>query len=103
MSAQDKKSADESHPAVDRPIFAAEVQNFLSNFNGAEMWQPLEKPGQEWARFVLGGPDDVNAPHIWFIKLPPNYIVGRHYHNVHRLDIVLKGSYTLDGVERREG
>jgi hypothetical protein len=88
---------------TDRPIFVAEVENFLYSMNGAEMWRPLEKPGQEWARFVLGGQEDANAPQIWFIKLPPNYVVGRHYHNVHRIDVVLQGSYTLDGVERKAG
>lgn len=92
-----------SDGTTDTPIFVAEVKNFLYSMKDAEMWSPLEKPGQEWARFILGAPDEPNAPQIWFIRLPPNYVVGRHYHNVHRIDVVLQGSYTLDGVERKEG
>jgi len=88
---------------ADRPIFAAEVENYLCSLGDEAMWKPLEKVGQAWSRFVLGGPEDASAPVIWFIRLPPNYVVGRHYHNVHRIDVVLEGSYTLDGVLRKAG
>lgn len=99
----DAYQVDNGDGTVDRPIFAAEVENYLASLNDAKFWRPLEKPGQEWARFVLGGPDEPNAPQIWFIRLPPNYIVGRHLHHVHRLDVILEGSYTLDGVVRKAG
>jgi hypothetical protein len=87
----------------DRPIFASEVDKYLGSLGDAKMWQPLEKEGQEWVRFILGAPDEPNAPQIWFIRLPPNHVTERHYHNVHRLDLLLDGSYTLEGVERKKG
>ncbi len=87
----------------DTPTYASLVEKYMTSLHDAKMWTPLEKPGQEWARFILGGPEDQHAPHIWFIRLPPNHVTGRHYHNVHRLDLIIEGSYMLEGKLRKAG
>ena len=84
-------------------IFADEVKGFLSSIDDPSIYRPLELPGQEWARFILGGKDNPAAPQVWIVKLPPNFVVPRHYHKTNRLEVMLRGSYTLDGKERGAG
>jgi len=85
-------------------ILVTEARKALTSLDDESIWQQLEQlPGCRWARFILGNREDVHAPQIWIVELPPNYTVPRHYHNVHRLEIMLKGSYRLDGEERGPG
>jgi hypothetical protein len=86
----------------DGAIFATEVADPLTSLDDASIWRSLG-PGQQWARFILGGRDDTHAPQVWIIELPPHYVIPQHYHDVHRIEIMLKGSYRLDGQERGPG
>lgn len=83
-------------------IFVSDVSNYMTTLKSRDIWCPLELPNQEWARFVLGSPEE-DAAQVWIVKLPPNFIVPRHYHTVHRLEILIEGSYTMDGKLREKG
>jgi ChrR Cupin-like domain len=51
---------------------------------------------QGLALHVLGEEDDLSAPIVEMLRLPPNYVLSRHFHTSHRLEIVLQGSVTIE-------
>ena len=83
-------------------IFVTDLSNYSTTLDDPDIWCKLELPGQEWVRFVLGDKDS-DAAQVWVVNLPPNYVVPRHYHTVHRMEILLKGSYMMDGKLRKPG
>ncbi|HMK99866.1 MAG TPA: hypothetical protein VK428_06725 [Acidimicrobiales bacterium] len=48
--------------------------------------------------YVLGrGGDDLAAPAVVVLEMPPGYVLFRHAHVCHRFEVVVKGSMTADG------
>ncbi len=83
-------------------IFITDLAKYTTSLDDASIWHKLELPGQEWVRFVLGERGQ-NAAQVWIVKMPPNYVVPRHYHEVHRLEILLEGEYRMDGKLHKKG
>jgi hypothetical protein len=51
------------------------------------------------ASFVLGDPDDLEAPLALFMNLPPGWVLDRHAHDCHRFEVVITGSMiATDGI-----
>jgi len=50
--------------------------------------------GMGYRLFALGNPDDPETPAVVVFKAPPGYVLPRHSHNCHRLEVVLRGSLT---------
>jgi hypothetical protein len=48
--------------------------------------------GLEATTFVLGAPNDPSAPAAAVMKMPPNFVLPRHAHKSHRVEVVLDGS-----------
>jgi len=83
-------------------IFVTDLAKYTTSLSDPDIWCKLELPGQEWVRFVLGNRDE-DAAQVWIVKIPPNYVVPRHYHTVHRLEILMEGSYTMEGKLYKKG
>jgi hypothetical protein len=49
------------------------------------------------ASFVLGDPDDLEAPLALFMNLPPGWVLDRHAHDCHRFEVVITGSMIATG------
>lgn len=48
--------------------------------------------------YVLGrGPEDLEAPAVVVLDMPPGYVLFRHAHVCHRFEVVVQGSMTADG------
>jgi hypothetical protein len=53
--------------------------------------------GLEGTAFVLGEPDDEDAPAAAIMRMPPNYVLTRHSHSAERLEVVIAGSLDVGG------
>lgn len=53
---------------------------------------------------VLLGDKAANPPSVVLFDMPPGYVLLRHAHNTHRMEVVVRGSATTaDGRELRAG
>ncbi len=95
--------ADNQVALAEGAIFATEFSDAFTSLRDPSIWRALALPGQKWARFILGDRSQPDAPQVWIVKLPPGFIVPKHYHKTHRLEIVLEGSYELGGKFRGVG
>lgn len=50
--------------------------------------------GMDYRMFVLGDPDDPEAPTAVVFRAPPGYVLPRHSHDCHRFEVVVQGSLT---------
>jgi hypothetical protein len=48
--------------------------------------------GLQGTAFVLGEPDDEDAPAAAIMRMPPNYVISRHAHTAERLEVIVAGS-----------
>ena len=56
------------------------------------------------ANFVMSDdPDDPEAPLASLLWLPPAFVLPRHSHNCHRVEVIVQGSVTIDGQVLRPG
>jgi len=95
--------ADNQVAVAEGAIFATDIRDAFTSLSDPSIWRALALPGQAWARFILGDRSQPDAPQVWIVKLPPGFVVPKHYHKTHRLEIVLEGSYTLGGTSRGPG
>jgi hypothetical protein len=51
--------------------------------------------GLEGTAFVLGEPDDEDAPAAAIMRMPPNYVISRHAHPAERLEVIVAGSLNV--------
>jgi hypothetical protein len=50
------------------------------------------------ANFVMSDdPDDPSAPLASLLWLPPGFVLPRHSHSCHRVEVVVRGSLTIEG------
>ena len=54
--------------------------------------------------FVLGDdPSDGDAPAVVLLEMPPHYVLFRHAHICHRVEVVVRGSLDAGGRTLRPG
>jgi quercetin dioxygenase-like cupin family protein len=82
----------------DRRAWNAGDGNFEAYTSDTELYKNFD--GIEWMRFILG---ETGAPQAWILRFPPNTRVGRHYHEAHRLEIVISGEFTYADEQRTRG
>lgn len=54
----------------------------------------LPYEGMGYRMFALGDPNDPETPAVVLFKAPPGYVLPRHSHDCHRLEVVIAGSLT---------
>jgi hypothetical protein len=58
----------------------------------------VEAVGSRIANFVMGDDiEDREAPVASLLWLPPNDVLPRHAHDCHRVEVIVRGSLTVDG------
>ncbi|MBB5708137.1 hypothetical protein [Sphingopyxis panaciterrulae] len=56
------------------------------------------------AMFVLGEPDDLDAPLALFVRMPEGYVSQRHSHDCYRMELMIEGTHTrADGTVLKPG
>jgi hypothetical protein len=64
----------------------------------------VEAVGSRIANFVLADDsEDSEAPVASLLYLGPNDVLPRHAHDCHRVEVIVKGSLTVQGKEMRPG
>lgn len=54
--------------------------------------------GATTTMFVLGDdPSDPHAPGVGILCMPPGYVLRRHAHTCHRLEVILSGTLNVEG------
>ena len=88
-------------------IFATDSPTYFANVNDDITYIPIHGADHSWVRYVLGAPDEADAPQIWIVRVGSG--LGQpisapvHYHECHSWEILLSGSYLLDGEVRGPG
>jgi len=69
----------------------------------AEYLRPLvtasEKAGQPLSLFVMGDPEDPEAPGFAVFSMKPGEVLPRHSHDCHRFEVITQGSMTAVGPD----
>jgi hypothetical protein len=64
----------------------------------------VEAVGSRIANFVLADdPEDTESPVASLLYLGPNDVLPRHAHDCHRVEVIVKGSLTVQGKEMHPG
>ena len=82
-------------------LYAGNVEFALGELDDEAAF--LDYEGVKQLAYVLGDENSIEAPQVWILKLPPGFEINRHFHTVHRIDVVIKGSYTVGGTPRQVG
>jgi hypothetical protein len=80
-----------------------DLNGWVTDYHEKSNWEPIEGLDASWCRIALGGPGESDAPQIWLAESPPYFVIPRHHHGVHRVEILLAGSYTMGDRELRAG
>lgn len=90
-------------PEMREPLFATEVGSYTTTMDDPSMWCPVPGADVEMARFVLGSRTEPHAPQAWIVRQGPDFWVDRHHHDTHRLEVIVSGSYTMNGKDYGAG
>ena len=79
--------------AINDPEFWRTGPEFLERIK-----HQAEEYGLKVANFLMGAPQDDQAPVATVMHMPPNFVLARHSHDCYRVEVIVQGS--VDTGER---
>src|SRR6267154_2776878 len=71
---------------------------YTPDSSDARTFEVASKLGLGGSRHLLGDPTDLGSPAAAFGIFPAGFVVPRHAHRCHRMEVVVRGSLTVDAT-----
>lgn len=77
---------------------APDLEALVETLAHDEAWQHIDDAGRRWCRFVIHG-DNADPTSGWAVESPPGTTVPAYAYATTRVEIVVRGSYEINGHE----